>query len=464
VGFSEDTPEGILSWRKKMGKKRDKHRYNVSLYILIPIIFSGMSVLTGIIAFQFSKYYPKGGKLLSGEIAVWAVVVIGVTFLCGFIITRLILSPMRKFVEQAEKMPFFSKSLAERKSLNVNEIDHFNLVFKEVTSLLDKVEAKQLFPEIIGQSRVMRGLFSQIIKVALTDTTVLIMGDSGTGRELIATSIHNHSPRKDKPFVKLSCVAIPESLLESELFGHEKGAFTGATSQRIGKFELANEGTILLDEIGDMPMETQAKLLRVLQGREFERVGGTRPIKVDVRFISASNKDLPEMVKEGKFREDLYYLINAVTLLLPRLAERREDIPLLIDYFLEKAPEKARISSDALQMLMNYSWPGNVRELQNTVERMALMSEGGIIEPANIPADILLSMKEVGYGLDKSRELGDIVSIDDRLGNLEKKMIVEALISTRGVQARAAELLGINERSLYHRIKKHEIDISSLKP
>ena len=447
-----------------MGKKKDKHRYNISLYILIPIIFSGMSVLTGIIAFQFSKHYPKGVKLLSGEIAVWVAVVIGVTFLCGFIITRLILSPMRKFVEEAGKLPFFSESLAERKSLNVNEIDHFNLVFKEITSLLDKVEAKELFPEIIGQSRVMRGLFSQIMKVASTDSTVLIMGDSGTGKELVATSIHNHSPRKDKPFVELSCLAIPEGLLESELFGHEKGAFTGATSQKIGKFELANEGTILLDKIGDMPMETQAKLLRVLQEMEFERVGGTRPIKVDVRLISASNKDLPEMVKEGKFREDLYYQINAVTLSLPRLAERREDIPLLIDYFLEKAPKKTRISSDALQMLMNYSWPGNVRELQNTLERVALMSEGGIIEPANIPADILSSMKEVGYGLDKSWELGDIVSIDDRLGNLEKKMIVEALISTRGAQARAAELLGINERSLYHRIKKHEIDILSLKP
>ncbi|MEA1935966.1 MAG: sigma-54 dependent transcriptional regulator [Thermodesulfobacteriota bacterium] len=446
-----------------MGKKKDKHRYNVSLYILIPIIFSGMSVLTGIIAFQFSKSYPEGIKL-SGEVALWAVVIIGITFLCGFAITSLILNPMRKFVEEAEKLPFFTRSLAEKKPLNVNEIDHFSLVFKEITSLLDKVEAKELFPDIIGQSRIMRGLFSQIMKVASTDATVLIMGDSGTGKELVATSIHNHSLRKDKPLVKLSCVAIPEGLLESELFGHEKGAFTGATSQKIGKFELANEGTMLLDEIGDMPMETQAKLLRVLQEREFERVGGTRPIKVDVRFIAASNKDIPEMVREGKFREDLYYRINAFTLTLPPLSERREDIPLLIDYFLEKAPKKARISSDALQIFMNYSWPGNVRELQNTMERAALMTENGIIESANIPASILSNMERVGYGTAKGRELDDIISIDDRLGNLEKKMIVEALISTRGVQARAAEILGIKERSLYHRIEKYGIDISALKP
>ena len=361
-------------------------------------------------------------------------------------------------------MSLLTKAVADKKQGHVNEIDHFNLVFKEISSLLDKVEAKELFPEIVGQSRVMRGLFSQIMKVAATDATVLIMGDSGTGKELVASSIHKHSNRRDKPFVKLSCVAIPEGLLESELFGHEKGAFTGATSQKTGKFELANEGTILLDEIGDMPMETQAKLLRVLQEREFERVGGTSPIKIDVRFISASNKDLPEMVKEGKFREDLYYRINAVTLNMPRLAERREDIPLLIDYFLKQAPKKARISSDALQMLMNYSWPGNVRELKNTVERVALMSDAGIIEPANIPVDILSSMKDVGYGLDQKLDLDNVVSIDDRLANMEKKMIVEALISTRGVQARAAEILGINERSLYHRIKKHEIDIASLKP
>ena len=439
-----------------------RSRYNLSLYILIPAIFSGMSILTGIIAFQFSRYYAKGVKL-SGEIALWVIVIIGVTFLCGFLITRLILSPMRKFVKEAEKLPFFSESLAERKSLNVNEIDHFSLVFKEVTSLLGKVKAKELFPDIIGHSRVMRGLFSQILKVASTDATVLIMGDSGTGRELVATGLHNHSLRKDKPFVKLSCVAIPEGLLESELFGHEKGAFTGATSQKIGKLELANEGTILLDEIGDMPMETQAKLLRVLQEREFERVGGTRPIKIDVRFIAISNKDLPQMVKEGKFREDLYYRLNAFTLISPPLTERREDIPLLIDYFLESVPQKVRVSSDALQIFMSYSWPGNVRELQNTIERAALMTENRMIKTSDIPANILSGMKGAIYTTVEDRELHDVVSIDDQLENLEKKMIVEALISTGGMQAKAALLLGIKESNLWHRIEKYEIDVPSLK-
>lgn len=241
-----------------------KSRYNLSLYILIPFIFTGLSVLSVVIAFRYSNYSVKGIEP-PVEITAWLVVIIALTFLCGFLITWLILRPMKKFIEETRNLPVFCETLAEMKSLGVNELDSFNLFAKEVTNLLDKVEAKELFPEIIGQSTAMRGLFGQIMKVAATDSTVLIMGESGTGKELVATSICDNSLLKDKPFVKLSCVAIPENLLESELFGHEKGAFTGATSRKIGKFELANEGTILLNEIGDMALETQAKLLRVLQ-------------------------------------------------------------------------------------------------------------------------------------------------------------------------------------------------------
>ena len=446
-----------------------KLKYNVSLYILVPVIFTGLSVLSVIIAFQYSKYHVKG-ITPSWEITTWLVVIIVLTFMCALLITWLILRPMKKFVEEVEKLPAFSETLTEKKSRKDNELDSFNMFFKEVTKLLSKVEAKELFPEIIGQSPVMRGMFNQVMKVASTDATVLIMGESGTGKELIATSIYNHSLRKDKPFVKLSCVAIPDALLESELFGHEKGAFTGATSRKIGKFEWADGGTILLDEIGDMVLETQAKLLRVLQEREFERVGGTRPIKIDVRFIAASNKNLSNMVETGEFREDLYYRLNVFTLVLPPLSERKEDIPLLVSHFLETAPKPARISSNALEILLNYSWPGNVRELQNTVERIALMAEDGIIEPYDIPANILTSsgMEGIDYSKDRRKaqdELHEIekISIDDRLRDLEKKLIIDALISTSGIQARAAELLGIKERSLWHRIKKYEIDPGSLK-
>ena len=446
-----------------------KSKYNLSLYILVPVIFTGLSVLSVIIAFQYSKYHVKG-ITPSWEITTWLVVIIVLTFMCALLITWLILRPMKKFVEEVEKLPAFSEVLPEKKFQKDNELDSFNMFFKEVTRLLSKVEAKELFPEIIGQSPVMRGMFNQVMKVASTDATVLIMGESGTGKELIATSIYNHSLRKDKPFVKLSCVAIPEALLESELFGHEKGAFTGATSRKIGKFELADGGTILLDEIGDMALKTQAKLLRVLQEREFERVGGTRPIKINVRFIAASNKNLSNMVETGEFREDLYYRLNVFTLVLPPLSERREDIPLLVSHFLETAPKPARISSNALEILLNYSWPGNVRELQNTVERIALMAEDGIIEPYDIPANILTSsgMEGIDYSKDRRKVQDELhetekISIDDRLRDLEKKLIIEALIGTGGIQARAADLLGIKERSLWHRIKKYEIDPGSLK-
>jgi len=455
----------------KMMKKlfATKSRYNISLYILIPIIFTGLSVLSGIITFQYSKYYIKGVKP-AGEGTLWLVVIIAATFLCALLITWVLLRPMKKFVKETKELQIFPGHPDDKKNLNINEIDQFNLVAKEIKNLLSNIEAKELFPEIIGQSHVMRGLFGQILKVASTDATVLIMGESGTGKELVASSIVNNSLRKDKPFVKLSCVAIPENLLESELFGHEKGAFTGAVSRKTGKFELADGGTILLDEIGDMALETQAKLLRVLEEREFERVGGTRPIKIDVRFIAASNKNLPEMVEAGKFREDLYYRLNVFTLVLPPLTERKEDIPLLISHFLEKAPKPARISSDALQVFMNYSWPGNVRELRNTVERVALMADNGLIEPSDIPVNILTSsgMEGMAYGhqdRDKGQESHETVgiSIDDRLRSLEKEIILEALISTGGVQSRAAELLGIKERSLWHRIKKYEIDPGSFK-
>lgn len=459
AGVADQSKESYLS---------GKTRYNLSLYILVPIIFSGMSVLTGVIVYQFTKSYARGVKP-SDDVAIWfSVVVIG-TLLCGLLITWLLLRPMRNFVKEAEKLPIFADTLGDRKSLNVNEIDQFNQVLKEVTHVLSRVEARELFPEIIGQSNVMRGLFSQILKVAKTDATVLIMGESGTGKELVATSIFNHSARRDKPFIKLNCVAIPEGLLESELFGHEKGSFTGATARKIGKFELADGGTILLDEIGDMPLDTQAKILRVLQEREFERVGGTRPIKVDVRFIACTNKDLKKLVDEGKFREDLYYRLNVFSLVLPPLTERQDDIPLLVSHFLETAPTPARISSSALQVLMNYPWPGNIRELRNTIERVAVMADEGFVEVTDIPQNILSTsgMQGISVASHKPREKEDdenrTMSIDERLQSLEKKLIIEALISSGYVQTKAAEVLGIKERSLWHRIKKYDIDVSALK-
>jgi transcriptional regulator with GAF, ATPase, and Fis domain len=441
--------------------------YTINLNIIIPFIFSGIAILSFIIAFNISKY-PNFRPFW--YLATWGIAIAAVSFLCGFLVFWTVISPVRNFMKRTEEMGILDQFMGDKTSKgDRDEIDHFSGVFDGVVSFLSKVDAKAFFPEIIGQSRVVRGLLDQILKVAATDTTIMIMGESGTGKELVATSIYNNSLRRNNPFVELSCVAIPEGLLESELFGHEKGSFTGATGRKLGKFEIADKGTIFLDEIGDMSLATQAKLLRVLQEQEFERVGGTTKIKVNVRFIAATNKNIPKMVKEGSFREDLYYRLNVFSLVLPPLRERREDIPLLIDYFLQAVPNEVKVSPEAFQYLISYSWPGNVRELKNTIERAALVSDDAVIRAANLPAVVLssaaadtpavTSLSSVSYDIEESQD----ISIDSRLREIEKKMITEALIRVSGVQKRAADLLGIKERSLWHRIKKYNIDVGLLK-
>lgn len=464
----------IIKKNKNDAKKnflKREHVYNLSLYVLIPCIFSGISLLSFVIALNVSKY-----GISDLHSIVWILIMIVFAFLCGLLIMWQVLRPIKRFVETTGELSLFKKDSEESERRTSNELDQFDRLFKEVTEVLTKIEARELFSEIIGDSKPMRGLFSQILKVARTNATVLIMGESGTGKELVATSIVNHSERNKKPFVKMNCVAIPKGLLESELFGYERGAFTGATSRKIGKFELADGGTIFLDEIGDMTLETQAKLLRVLEEREFERVGGTVTIKADVRFVAATNKNLPKMVEQGEFREDLYYRLNVFSLTLPPLRERKNDIPLLVDYFLEKLKGDADISPEALRYLLNYQWPGNVRELRNTIERSALMAaDKGIILPSHLP-EIILSEKKnsprVVVDVDHyepEKEKGDTevlsknMSIDERLEELEKILIQDALRKAGGIQKRAAEYLGIKERSLWHRVKKYTIDVNDLK-
>jgi len=432
-----------------------RYRYYISLYIIIPVIFAGLSILSVVVSFRLTEYYMRQEINLTKPIFIWTVVIATTAFLCGLIVVRLFLKPVQVFIEETKDLPVLSdRAAVESKRAKGDEIQRFTKVFKQVTDVLSKVDAKQLFPEIIGESVTMRGVMSQIMKVAPTDSTVLILGDSGTGKELAATSIYEHSLRSEMPFVKINCVAIPEELLENELFGHEKGAFTGATSRKLGKFEIANGGTIFLDEIGDMSLNLQAKLLRVLQEREFDRIGGSRPIKIDVRFIASTNKDLATMVTEGSFREDLYYRLNVFTLHLPQLNERKEDIPLLVDHFLKKGPKPAKIFSLPLQVLMDYSWPGNIRELQNIVERAAVMSDDGVIEAHHLPESITKD-----HFIESSTE--STLSLNDKLQTIEKSMIIEALIKTEGVQVKAAEMLGIDQRSLWHRVKKHNINIGS---
>jgi transcriptional regulator with GAF, ATPase, and Fis domain len=432
-------------------------RIHASLYIIVPIVAAGLVTIAVAVPIRVMQYCLVRGIDFKWPVF-WSVIIISIiAFASAMVITWLILKPIHRFVNKARELPILSTSETESKKKPRAELEHFAQVFEQVADVLGKVEAEQLFPSIIGQDRNIRGVFKQILKVAPTDSTVLIWGESGTGKELIATAIYEHSLRRNAPFVKLNCVAIPEGLLESELFGHEKGAFTGASSKKLGKFEMANSGTLFLDEIGDMPLSTQAKILRALQEKEFETVGGARSVKVDVRFIAATNRDLAKMVEAGDFREDLYYRLNVFSVYLPPLRDRKSDIPRLVEHFLQKAPKAAQISAVALQLLMLYDWPGNIRELQNTVERAAVMSDG-MIQPAHLPPHIV---GDVESGV--MPDMPETASINDRLRDIEKGMIIQALKKTRGVQARAAELLGLTQRSMWHKIKKHNIDVRALK-
>jgi len=329
----------------------------------------------------------------------------------------------------------------------------------ELLRLKTEVQDREGLRGIIGQSKAMQTVFHLLRRVAPTDSTVLILGESGTGKEVIANAIHGLSQRNERPLIKLNCVAIPEGLLESELFGHEKGAFTGALAARPGKFELAHSGTLFLDEIGDMSAQTQAKVLRVLQEREFERVGGTRTIKVDVRLIAATNKDLSKEVKEGRFREDLYYRLNVVSISLPPLRERREDIPLLVDFFVEEANRKLRspvyeVSKDALKVFMDYSWPGNVRELKNVIERAAILSDNGILRVEHLPPN--LQGKE-GFVLPAVKAPA---SFKQTMEGAEKETILSALERANWVQIEAARLLDLTPKNLWAKIRKHGIKMA----
>lgn len=345
-------------------------------------------------------------------------------------------------------------------------------VTEELSRLKDELkEHYQLDRAIIGQSAPMQALYKVLGKVAPSDVTVLITGESGTGKELVARAIHFNSPRLGKPFLALNCAAIPRELLESELFGHEKGSFTGATERKAGKFEQANGGTLFLDEIGDMPLELQAKLLRVLQEREITRTGGTNPIRVDVRIIAASNQNLKKMAQERTFREDLYYRLNVVPIELPPLRQRREDIPALLDYFLNRTREEYQthargVTPEALALLQAHPWPGNVRELEHALQRAALLSPDALLGPADFP-DLLT--EQVGEGNDVSLEgviaaklqgalmqmnLQEMNNLYDMvLHQMERPLINIVLDKTRGNQVRAAEVLGINRNTLRKKIQ-----------
>jgi Nif-specific regulatory protein len=325
---------------------------------------------------------------------------------------------------------------------------------EENTQLREELRERYEFSNIVGNSGTMRRVYEQVAQVVGTGATVMIRGESGTGKELIAHALHHHSPRAGKPFVRVNCAALPETLVETELFGHERGAFTGAQARRKGKFEQADGGTLFLDEIGELSPSTQAKLLRVLQGREFERLGGNETVRVDVRLITATNKDLEKALAEGTFREDLYYRLNVFSIFVPPLRERKSDVLLLADHFVEKyarAHQRTikRISTPAIDMLMAYHWPGNVRELENTIERAVLVADGDVIHGHHLTPTLQTAEAS---GTVVSRSLGEAVGV------FESNLIQDALKSTRGNRAKAARLLDTTERILSYKVRRYGID------
>ena len=343
------------------------------------------------------------------------------------------------------------------KPLNLDELLHRIETVKERNRLLtenrdlrEALQERSRIDGIIGESGHMQEVLSLVRRVAPSEATVLIRGESGTGKELIAQAIHYSSPRASRPLVRLNCAALPETLLESELFGHEKGAFTGAYATRKGRFEVANGGSLFLDEIGDLPLHLQAKLLRVLQEKEFERVGSSKPIPVDVRILAATHRDLEKLIQEDQFREDLYYRLNVVTVVLPPLRERRQDIPPLLDHLVKKFAEKNAktikgFTQEARDALLRYDYPGNVRELENIVERATVITRDEVIGRSDLPLTVQTSEKLDDRG----------TNITAVVEGLERKMIKEALSQSDGVQTRAADKLGITERALRYKLKKY---------
>jgi len=351
----------------------------------------------------------------------------------------------------------------EQLKLTVKKALENHRLIRENQRLTLELHSRYRYGNIIGKSKPMREIFDLIGKVSRTRASVLITGASGTGKELIAKAIHYNSPRSKRPFISINCGALTETLLESELFGHEKGAFTGASSMKKGRFEVADGGTLFLDEVGEMPASLQVKLLRVLQEMEFERVGGTRTIKVDVRVISASNRNIKEDVDNDLFREDLFYRLNVMNIEVPSLKERIEDIPLLVKHFVDKYKEPSdeetpKLTQEALKALYNYRWPGNIRELENVIERALILKTGPAIGVDELPANLLEP-----EGPEDQIDLNEFVPMDmslpEAVEKMEEKLIKRALTYCGNVQAQAANLLGISRRVMHYKMNKYKVNI-----
>jgi len=422
------------------------------------------------------NYLNKIGKVNTNSVSYIAVPIIQDEALFGVISANLDKNSVRNFDDIVRTLTIvgslFGGTLATQKRFAKEKetLTELKSYYRE------EVLGSSKFENIIGTSTKMKQIFSMLETVSPSDATILVRGETGTGKELIATAVHNLSKRKNGPYIKLNCAAISETLLESELFGHEKGAFTDAKEMRKGRFELANGGTLFLDEIGDITPSLQVKLLRILQEQEFERVGGTKTVKTDVRLVAATNRNLEEMVKDGEFREDLFYRLNVIPINLPPLRERYEDVKLLIEYYLKKFlkehKKQMHFEKETLEILMDYPWPGNIRELQNTMERIVLICPNGAIIPEMLNHVLPFNYQKLYVKQEVVPEVVEapapqavptpsqpqrVTSMS--LHDMEKESIIQALIDNRGIQTKAATQLGMTARQIGYKIKKYKIEI-----
>jgi len=409
---------------------------------------------------EFLNRMPRRADVTRTELSFICVPIVVQRSTVGTLAVDLKFKAERDYESSVKFFGIVSSMIAQ--ALNVQRLveEERRRLVDENTHLRQELRERYDFSNIIGTSGPTRQMYEQVAQVAQTNTTVLIRGESGTGKELIAHAIHYNSLRAKKPFVKVSCAALPDTLIESELFGYEKGAFTGANARKKGRFELAEGGTIFLDEIGDINMSTQVKLLRVIQEREFERLGGTESVRVNVRVIAATNKDMEKAIADGTFREDLYYRLNVFTIFVPPLRDRKADMLLLADHFLEKFSREhgkviKRISTPAIDMLMSYHWPGNVRELENALERSVLVCDAQVIHGHHLPPS-----------LQTAEGSGTItrVSLKDAVEGFERDLIQDALKTTRGNRAKAARLLDTTERILNYKVRNLGVDVRRFRP
>jgi Nif-specific regulatory protein len=466
-----DAKTGELSIRLALGMTPEeiaRGKYQMGEGILGKVMQHGLPMVIPDIG-QEPQFLDRTGsrELLSGQPIAFIAVPIKVGGeTVGVLSVDRLFARDTSFEEDVRVLSIVSSLIGQTVNLHQHVMREREGLLEQTRTLQQALRARYRLDSIVGRSKRMQDIYDAVEQVSQTRATVLIRGESGTGKELIARAIHYNSTRGAGPFVKLNCAALPQSLLESELFGHERGAFTGATAAKKGRFELADGGSLFLDEIGDIPMAVQVKLLRVLQERCFERVGGTRTITVDVRIIAATNHALEEAIAQGEFREDLYYRLNVVPILLPPLRERREDIPLLTEHFLAKSNRennrKVRITGRVLQAMLNYDWPGNVRELENCVERMVIMTRRRLVLPEDLPLPIEVAPDEPKEGRARptavrSRTTSSPAVRLSSLRDVERLQIIRALARSEGVQARAAALLGITPRQLAYRLRRYGI-------